>query len=94
MADIHAEKAAPKFGVQAGVLSKEIHVGRLNKAGNAFLDGKEVSTDMVLAATAQYVRHHFDGGMAVTFPGLGIEMTVKIAPLANAEPSTPPGQRT
>lgn len=69
-----------KYGVQAAVLSEAIHVGRLNAAGDAFAD-KEADTDMVLAAVTQYVQRNFDGGLAVTFPGLGLEMTVKVGPL-------------
>lgn len=70
-----------KFAVQAGSLSPTIHVGRANAAGDAFVE-KEQVTDMVLAAVAQYVQQHFDGGMEVDFPGLGIKMAVKVEPIS------------
>jgi len=68
---------ASEYGVQAANLSEAIHVGRLNKSGTAFTD-KEVKTDMVLAAVAQYVQQNFTGGMVADFPRLGIELEIHV----------------
>lgn len=82
-----------RFGVQAGWLSSGIHVGRLNKNGNAFVQ-KEEATDMVLAAVAQYVMRNFGdseggGGMAATFPRLGLNLEVKVTPMVSGNEETP-----
>lgn len=66
-----------KFGVMGGGWSKTIWVGRLSKRGDVFLE-KEDATDMVLAAVAEYVRSHFDGGLVATFPGMGFDLEVKV----------------
>lgn len=75
-----------KFGVVAGYLSDKIHVGRLNKNGNAFVQ-KEDGTDMVLAAVAEYVMRNFDGGVAVDFPRLGLAMVVNVTPTESTTPT-------
>lgn len=69
-----------KYAVQASGMTPVIHVGRVGKSGDAFLD-KEDATDMILAAVGQYVRQNFGGGMRVTFPGLGFEVEVRVSPL-------------
>lgn len=70
-----------KFAVMAGYMTDNIYVGRINKAGNAFIQ-KEEATDMVLAAVAQYVLRNFEGGMQTTFPKLGIELEIKAYPVS------------
>lgn len=67
-----------KYGIQAAPITNGIHVGRINKAGNAFLDGKEDCTDMAICAVAEYARKHFKGGMKVEFPGMGFDVEVKV----------------
>lgn len=79
--NMNDETTKPKYGVQTAPISGVIHVGRLNTTRTAFLD-KEDATDMVLAAVAQYVKRHFDGGMVADFPGLGLELTVSVKPFA------------
>lgn len=75
-----------KYAVMAGYMTDNIYVGRINKAGNAFLS-KEEATDMVLAAVAQYVIRNFandkgGGGMHTTFPKLGIEVEIRVWPVS------------
>jgi hypothetical protein len=72
-----------KYAVSAGYLTSDIYVGRVGKSNNNFLD-KEEATDMVLAAVAEYVMRNFDGGMAATFPRLGLNLEVKVTPLVDA----------
>lgn len=69
-----------EYAVQAATFSEAIHVGRLDTKGEAFAD-KQERTDMVLAAVAQYVERNFAGGMATTFPSLGIRLTVHVEPM-------------
>lgn len=76
-----------KYAVMAGYMTDNIYVGRVNKAGNAFLS-KEEATDMVLAAVAQYVMRNFDipeknrAGTHTTFPKLGIEVEIRVWPVS------------
>jgi hypothetical protein len=72
-----------KYAVGAGYLTSNIYVGRLGKNSQSFLD-KEEATDMVLAAVAEYVMRNFEGGMAATFPRLGLNLEVKVTPLVDA----------
>lgn len=69
-----------KYAVKAGYLSASIFVGRINTQQDAFLD-KEEATDMSLAAVAQYVHEHFNGGMVADFPGLGLVLEVNVRPI-------------
>lgn len=83
------ETEEPRFGVQASIYSPVIWVGKFKKAGSrqVFRDKQDL-TDMVLAAVAQYVLTHFNGGLAVTFPNLtrnGVRMTVRVRPLKPEE---------
>lgn len=55
-----------KYAIQASVIGKQIHIGRLNKAGRVFLE-KQVATDEALHAVADFVRRNFGGGMSMTF---------------------------
>lgn len=73
-----------EFAVQAAAFSDAIHVGRLNKARDAFVE-KQDRTDMVLAAVAQYVERHFAGGLEATFPGIGLRLRVDVSPLDDAQ---------
>lgn len=74
-----AEVPRAEYAAQAGSFSAAIHVGRLNKARTAFLD-KQERTDIVLAAVAQYVQRHFDGGMTADFPDLDLVLDVRVSP--------------
>jgi len=65
-----------KFAVQAAAFQPVIHVGRVNKSGTAFLDGKEDATDMTLHAVGTYAQKHFGSGMTVDFPDITIEIRV------------------
>lgn len=76
-----------KFAVSAGYMTESIYVGRVSQSGHSFLQ-KEEATDMVLAAVAQYVMRNFahpdttgTAGMHTTFPGLGLELEVKVWPV-------------
>lgn len=75
-----------KFAIQSGTFQPAIHAGRLNKAGTAFLDGKEDVTDMALHAVGAYVRDHFDGGLVADFNDFTLEVKVvpREAPAADA----------
>lgn len=79
--------ANPKYAVHAALFSEAIYVGRVNADRTAFAE-KEDLADMVLAAVAQYVERNFDGGLYVTFPGLGIALTAKVTALVNAAAET------
>lgn len=68
--------------MQAGHLGPHIYVGTYKTGGHAFTR-KQERTDMVLAAVAQYVERHFDGGMRADFPGLGVVVDIKVQPLAS-----------
>ena len=83
----------PKYGIQASSFREAILVGRINKAGTEFLD-KEEATDEVLAAVANYVRQHFEGGLTMDFtsktgkPGFTLTVTVDEHELAAATPDS------
>lgn len=70
------DSVTPKFGIQAAAFQKEIHVGRLNKARTAFVDGKEVATDMAIRAVAVYVFRHFAGALHAQFSDFDVEIRV------------------
>ena len=57
-------------GVQYAPLSQQIHAGRLNKAGDRFLDKSDV-TDQVIAAVGQMAIRTGDGEMTFDFDGPG-----------------------
>lgn len=78
-------KADPrKYGIQAATFSEAIHVGRVNKAGTAFLH-KEEATDMTLFAVAEYTQKNFEGGLRVDFPAAGFVLEVKVMPIDKAD---------
>jgi hypothetical protein len=73
-----------KFGVQFGWLSHRIHVGRLNKAQDAFLDGKEDCTNEAVWAAAEYVAKAYDGEMELTNPA-GTTMRIRAEVVSNPQ---------
>lgn len=76
-----------EYAVSSGMLAEAIYVGRLNPKGDAFAV-KQERTDMVLAAVAEFVQNHYAGGMTATFPGLGLELEVKVRPLVSTPRQT------
>ncbi|SOE05850.1 hypothetical protein SAMN06295924_11613 [Rathayibacter rathayi NCPPB 2980 = VKM Ac-1601] len=51
---------ATTYCVQAGSLSRAIHVGRINVAGTGFLDKPDLTPE-VLNVVAEWVEKHYDG---------------------------------
>lgn len=76
-----------KYGVSAGVFSKSINVGRLNKDRTAFLD-KEDCTPEVLHAIADWVSDNYDGAAWVTIGDRRIDITVSSKDDSPADAST------
>lgn len=62
--------------VSAGPLTPTIWIGRLNKAGTAFLEGKEDATDMAIRAVAAYAQQHFDGAVKAEYSDFDVEVRV------------------
>ena len=59
-----------KWGIgYASLTSKRIFIGRINKAQNAFLDGKEDHTEDAVWAVAEFVDEVHSGDMQLTHPG-------------------------
>lgn len=79
-----------KLGVQFGWLSHRIHVGRLNKAQNAFLDGKEDCTNEAVWAAAEYVAKVCDGEMELTnHAGTTMRIRAEVVPNTQRPTETP-----
>lgn len=55
-----------KFGIQCGWHTNRIQIGRVNKAQNAFLDGREDHTDDAIWAVAEHVENLPDGTVELT----------------------------
>lgn len=66
----------PRFGIQAASFQPVIHVGRLNKAGTMFLDGKEEATDAVIRSVADYAIRNFDGALKADYSDYDVEIRV------------------
>lgn len=64
-----------RFGVSYGVFSGRIHCGPINKAQNAFLDGKEDCTDEAVWSAGEYVRSQ-GGEVELTSKG-GVRMRIR-----------------
>lgn len=64
-----------RFGVSFGVFSGRIHCGRINKAQNAFLDGKEDCTDEAVWCAGEYVISQ--GGETTITSGGGVTMRIR-----------------
>ncbi len=73
-----------KLGVQFGWLSHRIHVGRLNKAQNEFLDGKEDCTNEAVWAAAEYVAKACDGEIELT-DSAGTTMRIRAEVVSNPQ---------
>lgn len=67
----------PKFGIMSQPFTKNIEVGRLNKAGDRFIGEKEDCTEAVIGAVANHVIRKHGGSFEQTFPG-GIKMTISV----------------
>lgn len=52
-----------KYAVGFAPIHEEIQIGRLNKAGNMFLEDKEFHTNEAIYSVIQYVQEKFDGAM-------------------------------
>lgn len=50
----------PKYGIQSGLFSDAIHIGKLNKTGTAFTS-KEDHKDGAIAAVADYITQKHNG---------------------------------
>lgn len=64
-----------KFAVSYGVFSGRISCGRINKAQNAFLDGKEDCTDEAVWSVGEYVRSQ-GGEVKLTSKG-GVTLRIR-----------------
>lgn len=64
-----------RFGVSFGVFSGRIHCGRINKAQNAFLNGKEDCTDEAVWCVGEYVVSR-GGETTITSKG-GVTMRIQ-----------------
>jgi hypothetical protein len=65
-----------KFAVQAAAFQPAIHVGRINKAATAFLDGKEDATDMVIRAVADYATRNFGGALKAEYSDYDVDIRI------------------
>lgn len=54
-----------KYAIAHAFLSKEIQIGRLNKAGNTFLDDKEYHTNEAVWAVIQHVLEDYNGSLDI-----------------------------
>lgn len=76
----------PAYGIQAAPFSKQIHVGKLNKAQDMFLDSpsnpREDCTDHAIHAVGEFARKHYGGSMSVDFD----EMTVTVTATPKDKP--------
>lgn len=58
-----------KLGIgYASLVSKRIFIGRVNKAQNAFLDGKEDHTEAAVFAVAEFIDEVHNGDMQLIHP--------------------------
>jgi hypothetical protein len=79
----HMDTMTTKFGVHSAYFSPDISIGSLAPDGSGFTEMQE-STDMILAAVAQFIERHHGDGLTVEFPGLGFVLEAKVRPLAAA----------
>lgn len=64
-----------KYGIQNGMFSNTISIGRINEEQDAFLD-KEDHTDAAIYAVATHVLHKYGGKYAGNLGNHDIEITV------------------
>jgi hypothetical protein len=64
------------YGVAYGLLSGRIFVGRLNKTGRAFTNGKEDHTDQATWSAAEYIVNQHAGELELTSDG-GVTMRIR-----------------
>ena len=77
---------ANKHRIACSPLTGRIYCGRLNKAGNAFLDGKEDATSDVLAALIEKATFH---GGEFDIEGGGERWTVTVTKAAQSAGEKP-----
>lgn len=67
-----------KIGIQRQLFSKNIEVGRLNRAQTMFIGEKQDVTDQCIVAVAQFVEQNYDGGAVITCPSAGLKVEVTV----------------
>jgi hypothetical protein len=65
-----------KHGIMNTPITNRIVIGKLNKAGTEFLDGKEDLTTEAIGAVAEHIIGKYDGGVKLTFGNVAVTITV------------------
>lgn len=74
------------FGVQLDAESNQIVAGRMNKAQDALLAGKEDVTDMAVLSVAEYVVRNFDGAAEIEYED-GITYQIQVVKIGQRHPN-------